>query len=170
MNTGVDSFVVVVVVEPVFWRCLSRCHCCRGKHFTIEPLLHNPPHVFHTYLPGGAESTFVERSVVFLSDVEVLVWSSVAVGFARSASDEPEARLADFALGQGKVWSPDQGTAASAALSRPALKLFSAMDGGWSGWLVDVLITEVAFTDVAITNVMFSDVLIAKIVVNRALW
>ena len=45
----------------------------------------------------------MEQSVVFLSDVEVLVRFSAVVGFARSAFDESEARLADFALRRGKV-------------------------------------------------------------------
>ena len=38
MNMEVDMFGEVVVVEPVFRCCLSRRHCCRGKHYkAISP-------------------------------------------------------------------------------------------------------------------------------------
>ena len=38
MNMEVDTFREVVVVEPVFRCCLSRRHCCHGKHYkAISP-------------------------------------------------------------------------------------------------------------------------------------
>ena len=49
------------------------------------------------------ESTFEKRSVVFLSDVEVLVRSSTGVGFARSASVAPVVRVVEFVLRRGIV-------------------------------------------------------------------
>ena len=61
---------------------------------------HNPLSFFQTFLFGGSVRTGVGQRVVFLSDVEVLAWSSMGAGFARSASAGPVARMAE----SGHCW------------------------------------------------------------------
>ena len=71
-NTIKDIVSVVVTVVIVY---------------TITPLPLIPSSVYNAYdtIFGGAEYTSEEGDVVFLSDAEVLLRSSAAVGFARPA-------------------------------------------------------------------------------------